>query len=168
MTIEGAAGIMNPSSPKNLGVTRSPAERPVPTMSRQITLTENDLERLTRLLGPDGTRGGLDAASRERLEDEIAQARVVKPEEVPPDVVTIRSRVRARDVRTGAELVFSIVYPREADADQNRISVLAPLGAGLLGYRVGDTIDWPVPAGVRSLRIEEVLYQPEADGQFDA
>lgn len=135
-------------------------------MNRSIILTETDLERLSRLL--NASRAGKDLEpSLARLEDELAQAEVVPSTEIPPDVVTMRSRVRARDLRTSEELVFSVVYPGEANLDEHRISVLAPLGAGLLGYRVGDSIEWPVPGGNRLLRIEEVLFQPEAEGRFD-
>lgn len=135
-------------------------------MNRSIILTETDLERLSRLL--NANRAGHDLEpSLARLEDELAQAEVVPSTEIPPNVVTMRSRVRARDLRTGEELVFSVVYPGEANLKEHRISVLAPLGAGLLGYRVGDSIEWPVPGGNRLLRIEEILFQPEAEGQFD-
>ncbi|HOG24153.1 MAG TPA: GreA/GreB family elongation factor, partial [Candidatus Omnitrophota bacterium] len=50
---------------------------------------------------------------------------------------------------------------------KNRISILAPIGMALLGYRVGDIVEWKVPAGTRRLKIEEVLYQPEAAGEYD-
>ena len=59
---------------------------------------------------------------------------------------------------------YELVYPADADLERNRISVLAPIGTAILGYRVGDVIEWKVPAGLRRLRVEEVLYQPERAG----
>ena len=47
----------------------------------------------------------------------------------------------------------------------SRLSVLTPLGVRLLGFRVGDVIEWPVPCGVRRLRVERILFQPEAAGK---
>jgi regulator of nucleoside diphosphate kinase len=74
----------------------------------------------------------------------------------------MNSRVRVRDLMTRAEFVWAIVFPQAANAERNRVSVLAPIGTALLGYRAGDTIEWQVPSGRRRLRILEVEYQPEA------
>jgi len=59
------------------------------------------------------------------------------------------------------------VYPSFANPAKNRISILAPIGMALLGYQTGDVVEWKVPAGMRRLKIEEVLYQPEAAGEYD-
>jgi regulator of nucleoside diphosphate kinase len=61
-------------------------------------------------------------------------------------------------------MVLTIVFPAEADADRGSISVLAPIGTALLGYRAGDTVEWTTPGGPRTFVIEEVIYQPEASG----
>jgi regulator of nucleoside diphosphate kinase len=58
------------------------------------------------------------------------------------------------------------VFPEEANVDAGQLSVLAPLGTAILGYRAGDTFQWKVPAGVRNLKILEVLFQPEANGRY--
>ena len=96
------------------------------------------------------------------LEQELERADVVEPARIPPDVVTMRSRVRVRDVRSGTETVYTLVFPCEASVADGRLSVLAPIGTALLGYRQGDVIEWPVPAGMRQLEVAEVLFQPEA------
>ncbi|NUM60709.1 MAG: GreA/GreB family elongation factor, partial [Ignavibacteriaceae bacterium] len=57
---------------------------------------------------------------------------------------------------------YTIVYPEFADSSKNKISILAPVGTALLGYKVGDIVEWSVPAGKRKFRIKEMLYQPEA------
>jgi regulator of nucleoside diphosphate kinase len=63
-------------------------------------------------------------------------------------------------------MVFTLVFPAEADYERGRLSVLAPIGMALLGYRAGETVEWKVPSGVRRLKIEQVLYQPEAAGDY--
>jgi regulator of nucleoside diphosphate kinase len=59
-----------------------------------------------------------------------------------------------------------VVFPSEADSEQGKISILAPVGTALLGYRVGDTVEWKLPGGLRRLKIERILYQPEAAGDY--
>ena len=109
-----------------------------------------------------------DASLREdyltALEGELRRARVVPESDVPPEVVTMNSVVRLRDLDTDEMEEYELVYPADADVAHNRISVLAPVGTAILGYRLGDVIEWPVPAGLRRLRVEEVLYQPERAG----
>ena len=78
----------------------------------------------------------------------------------------MRSTVRLRDLDSGKEMIYSLVFPNEADVDEGRISILAPVGTAMIGYRIGDTIEWEVPSGLRRLRVEEVLYQPEASGDY--
>ena len=76
----------------------------------------------------------------------------------------MHSRLRLRDLDSGKDMVFTLVFPSDADADQGKISVLAPLGTAVLGFRRGDTFEWHVPGRVRRLQVAEVLYQPEAAG----
>lgn len=78
----------------------------------------------------------------------------------------MRSTVRLKDLESGKEMIYSLVFPDEADVEQGRISVLAPVGTAMIGYRGGDTIEWEVPSGLRRLKVEEVLYQPEASGDY--
>lgn len=98
------------------------------------------------------------------LETELGRARVVKASKVPADVVTMNSVVRLRDLDSDEADEFELVYPADADIANNRISVLAPIGTAILGYRRGSVIEWPVPKGLTRLRVEKVLYQPERAG----
>ena len=86
----------------------------------------------------------------------------MKAGEVPPDVVAMRSWVRVKDLESGYEAVYRIVFPSEANAAEKRISVLAPMGTALLGLRAGATVEWLAPAGMRRFRVLDVDYQPEA------
>ncbi len=100
---------------------------------------------------------GMPAALQRKLE----QALPVPTDEVPPDVVTMLSRVVVVDMATARRREITVVYPGEADAAAGRISVLDPLGTALIGVSVGETIDCEAAEGRCRLRIEEMLYQPE-------
>ena len=76
----------------------------------------------------------------------------------------MNSSVRLRDLDSGETEGYELVEPTDADMTFDRISVLAPIGTAILGYRLGDVIEWPVPAGLRRLRVEEILDQPERAG----
>lgn len=134
---------------------------------RQIWITTFDLERLSGLI--DGVR----AAGPQKkdylalLEKELERARVVDPEKIPGDVVTMNSVVRIRDLESGEETTYTLVFPADARIEENRISVLSAIGTALIGYRVGDTIEWKVPSGLKRLKVEGILYQPEASGHYD-
>ena len=131
---------------------------------RRIVVTESDLERLSRLLRAQPPRN---APACDALEDELARADVVAPDEVAADVVTMNSRARFVDEDLGEELEMTLVYPRDADVARGRVSVLAPVGAALLGLAVGQSIAWPLPhGGTRRLRVSAVVYQPEAAGDL--
>ena len=130
-----------------------------------LVISSFDKQRLMRLLKSGETA----AEQREELEDlarEIERGTEVRPQEIPPDVVTMNSTVRVTDVDSGSTYTYTIVFPADADYEKGKISILAPLGTALLGFRVGDTVDWNMPRGVRRLRIEEIIYQPEAAGDF--
>lgn len=132
---------------------------------RLVYITEFDADRLKALIGT-ANLSRLDKAHLRELKEELEQAEIVEPQEIPPDVVTMNSRVRLRDLDSKEDLIYSLVFPNEANIQQNKISILAPVGVALIGYRVGDVIKWPVPGGVRRLKIKEILYQPEAAGDY--
>ena len=135
-------------------------------MDRDIYMTEFDLKRLMELVQVGITFKGKDGEYLQRLEQALDRAHVVEISAIPQDVVTMNSRVRLLDVYTGEERLCALVFPSDADIELNKISVLAPIGTAMLGYRVGDIIEWEVPAGLKQLRIDEILYQPEAAGHY--
>jgi regulator of nucleoside diphosphate kinase len=133
-----------------------------------IYVSETDRERLGNLIEQirnQGDRSNLSYVNE--LEEELEVAEVVASEDIPPDVVTMRSRIRLRDLDTKEESVYSIVFPSEASFDEGKISVLAPLATALLGYRRGAIVEFVAPGRVRRLQILEILYQPESAGDFD-
>ena len=97
------------------------------------------------------------------LEQELSRARWVDAEAIAPDVVTMNSRVVCEDESSGERHELELVYPHEADVDRRRVSVLAPVGAALLGLAVGSSIEWPLPGGrTTRVRVLAVPFQPEA------
>jgi regulator of nucleoside diphosphate kinase len=136
-------------------------------LDHEIVVTEFDQNRLRNLL--EGVRrwNARDRTHVDHLEAELDRAHVVLPVDVPSDVVTMNSEVAVRDMDSNEEMTFAVVFPSDADVNRQKISILAPIGTAVLGYRVGDTIDWKVPGRTRRLKIERVLFQPEAAGQFD-
>jgi regulator of nucleoside diphosphate kinase len=128
---------------------------------KNIVVTDSDFGRLQWLIESSRNLRQRDADHLDALERELEQAIIVKANEVPGNVVTMNSRVRVRDLDTRREVVYKIVFPREANAEKNLISVLAPIGTALLGYRAGSTVEWQVPSGLRRLQILAVEYQPE-------
>ena len=131
---------------------------------RTLIISELDRQRLEALIDSDRTASRVREDYLATLEAELGRARVVPAGKVPPDVVTMNSVVRLRDLDSDETEEYELVYPADADMAHNRISVLAPIGTAILGYRLGDVVEWPVPAGLRRLRVEEVLYQPEGAG----
>lgn len=134
--------------------------------THDIVLTEFDHRRLKGMLQLLRARSGVDAWNLAALE--LERARVVSPEHVPTSVVTMNTRVRLRDLDSGAQLVVSLVFPTGYEAHASRVPVLSPLGLALLGCREGDVMEWQTQEGLRRLRLEAVIYQPEAQGDFFA
>ncbi|MGV3585385.1 MAG: nucleoside diphosphate kinase regulator [Adhaeribacter sp.] len=100
------------------------------------------------------------------LTKELSRAQLVEPTQIPVDVVTMHSVVKLKYLQSNQEIKMEIVYPEEADIKKNKISIFAPIATALLGYRKGDVIDWVVPSGKVKIQIDDILYQPEAAGDF--
>jgi len=133
--------------------------------TRTIFITVNDMNRLSRLLTEAATSDADDEHLR-HLERELDRSELVRSEDVPPDVVTMNSRVRIRDLDSAEEKVFTLVFPGGRADAADGVSVLSPLGTAVLGFRVGNIIRWNVSGRVLNLKVEELLYQPEAAGDL--
>jgi regulator of nucleoside diphosphate kinase len=132
-----------------------------------IHITTHDKQRLEDLLVEVQASDPRKHGDLKALTQELRRAVIVDPKDVFNDVITMNSRAEMRDLETGETVAFTLVFPSEANIDDEKISVLAPIGAGMLGYRVEDEFEWNVPAGVRRMRVTRVDYQPEAAGHFD-
>lgn len=122
----------------------------------QIIVTDQDFWRLNALVSARTAEPTRDQAHIEELQEELARSAPVALSRVPVDVVTMHSQVHVRDLATGIARTYTLVFPHEANIESGRLSVLAPLGTALLGYRVSDEIEWAMPGGVRRVRIEGV------------
>ena len=134
--------------------------------NKPIQITEFDLERLKKLLLEARYTEYRKSQYLENLQLEIDRANVVSPKDIPGDVITMNSTACLVDLETGEEEIYTLVFPEDADLGKGKISVLAPIGTAMLGYEVGDIFEWEVPAGKRNLRVEKIIYQPEASGDY--
>lgn len=132
-----------------------------------IYITEPDYNRLSALIEKTREGNGGDRQYLNKLEAELDRAEIVDAKKIPANVITMRSTVRLKDLVSGEENTYSLVFPTEADFSRGKISVLAPIGTAILGYKSGDTIEWTVPSGLRRLKVDQIVYQPEAAGHFD-
>ncbi|MDN0081984.1 nucleoside diphosphate kinase regulator [Crenobacter sp. SG2305] len=129
-----------------------------------ITVSSLDYDRLSALIESMSAR---DVPGVVSLERELERAEIVEPDSMPADVVTMNSRVLVCDATSGEERELTLVYPREADFEQGRLSILAPVGSALLGLSIGQSIVWPLPDGKETrLTVLAIHYQPEAAGDL--
>lgn len=119
---------------------------------RSVMLGQNDLDRLDTLIRR------CDPSETQLLFDELDSATVIPDHLLPGDVVAMNSQVSFIDLDTGAQSHIKLVYPGEASASQGHVSILAPVGAALIGLKVGETIEWPLPNGGRR-RLQIVSLQ---------
>lgn len=128
-----------------------------------IMLSSLDIARLEHLLSqlpPHSPEVAL-------LEQELERATIVEPAEMPPDRVTMNSRVSFSVGASSQPQALTLVYPKDVDQSGEKISVLAPVGSAILGLAVGDEIAWPTPADpAQKIRIHAIVYQPEQAGDL--
>jgi regulator of nucleoside diphosphate kinase len=126
-----------------------------------ILITEKDLLRIKNILSFQKSE------DFENLELELDRAKIISDNQVPPDLVTMNSKVKFLNVQDNKEMIITIVYPSEANFSEGKISVLASLGSALIGLCEGQEINWMFPDGkTKTLRISEILYQPEVNGHW--
>lgn len=134
-------------------------------MEGKITVTQLDYMRLSRLIKESAGDRNIDPRNLVFLGQEIERAKKVDPKKIAPDFVTMKSEVKVVDLDSGRPMTLKLVYPEKADFKKGLISIFSPLGCAMLGYKVGDEIQFEVPAGKKKVRIEELIYQPEAAGE---
>ncbi|MET0985356.1 MAG: GreA/GreB family elongation factor [Steroidobacteraceae bacterium] len=128
---------------------------------RPIVITEPNARMLRALLSARSTTHH-DQEHVHELRLELDRALVVEPSQMSAKVVTLHAAVRVLDLESGQQQEFVLVTPAEADVNARRISILAPLGTALLGYREGDEVEWRMPGGLRRLRIEGVVQAADS------
>lgn len=135
-------------------------------LTHPIVMTDFDWRRLRGLLRILRERSSVDVTNLNALEIELDRAQVVPPEYIPSNVVTMNSRVVLVDADDDHRTFVSLVFPDAPASEGSGVPVLSPLGLALLGCREGDEMVWPIRNGVRRIRLERVVYQPEALGHY--
>lgn len=133
----------------------------------RIILNKLDFSRIHKCISDAKKTNSIGVNEAEILLNEMHSADVVEPVNIPGDVVTMNSIVKIRFLNSNKSIQIQIVYPDAANIKENKISIFSPVATALIGYRVSDEIDWIVPAGLTKIKIDEIVYQPEAAGNFD-
>ncbi len=126
-------------------------------MRDRIYITKIDAGRIGRLVAALRAGNALPIENLERLEQELDRAEVVDEEAIPPSVVTLNAEVHLEDLDSGERMHYRLVLPNQSRSEID-ISILAPVGTAILGYRTGEVVEWPVPKGMRRLKIHDVLH----------
>ncbi len=126
-----------------------------------IFITEKDLLRIKYVLSFQHSK------EYENLEIELDRAKIVSDNEIPEDLVTMNSKIRFLNIQENKEMIITIVYPSDANFAEGKVSVLASLGSAMIGLRVNQEINWLFPDGkTKTLKVLQVIYQPEANGHW--
>lgn len=134
---------------------------------KRIILNKLDYTRIHKSISDARKTNTIGEKEAEMLLNELNSAEIVDPEKIPGDVVTMNSIVKISFLNTNKSIQFQIVYPENANIRENKISIFSPVATALIGYRVSDEIEWLVPSGLTKLKIDEIVYQPEAAGNFN-
>ncbi|NCA76720.1 MAG: nucleoside diphosphate kinase regulator [Alphaproteobacteria bacterium] len=133
---------------------------------KKIILNRLDYLRIKKRIENARKLRSIAGSEAESLLNELESASIMEPGDIPPDVVTMNSVVRISFSGTEKRVQFQVVYPDQANLKENKISIFSPIATALIGYRIGDEIEWVVPGGLTKIKIEDIIYQPEAAGDF--
>lgn len=160
----GEAGDVQEGRSQGRGISMAAKRARAKAMKRRtIFVTRTDYDRLAQLLASDFAAAIWPRRYLDDLRSELDRAAVVPEDKAPREAVTMNSTVCLRDLDTDETETYTLVYPGKANIAQNRLSVLAPVGTAILGYCVGDVVNWDTPGGTRRLRIEQVSNEPEQE-----
>ncbi len=133
----------------------------------QIIINKLDYLRIKRWINDAKITKSVSNSDAENLLNELRKAEIIEPEKIPSNVVTMNSIVKVTFLNNDKNITLQLVYPNQANLKEKKISIFSPVATALIGYTVGDEIDWIVPAGLTKIRIDEIIYQPEAAGDFN-
>ena len=123
---------------------------------KPIYISSEDHRRLKKIVNDLVTSGGKVPASIKKLGEELERAIVLNVLAIPPEVVTLHSHVKIRDLKTNEVEEWTLTMPEHGDPEKQQLSVLAPIGTAILGFSEGDEIEWETPGGVRTMKLESV------------
>lgn len=134
---------------------------------KQLILNRLDYSRIKNCINDAKRFNSISLHESENLVKELDSAKIVEPQKIPSSVVTMNSIVKISFLNDNKQIQFQIVYPSNANLKDKKISIFSPIATALIGYKVADEIEWIVPAGLTKIRIDEIVYQPEASGHYD-
>jgi len=126
---------------------------------RSICITASDMERLQGLIDFARPTKKNDLENFERLEEKLYLGTIVDPEDISSNVVRMHSTVHLRETDSDIEVVFTLVFPSDADLSAQKISVLAPIGSAVMGQQAEDIIHFKISDRVKRFKIEKVLFE---------
>lgn len=126
--------------------------------TEQLMIVQKEMELLKKHLKDSN----LSEYNKQKLLDELKSAKVLREDELPEDAVCINSTVEIQENISGQKFTFEIVLPAEANMKKQKISVFAPIGIALLGYRVGSEVQWEMPNGMKTFTILSVNQNKES------
>jgi regulator of nucleoside diphosphate kinase len=132
----------------------------------KLIINSLDYSRIKKCISDAKQFRSINEGEAEKLMNELNSAKIVMPEKIPSDVVTMNSIVKLSFLNNNKQVQFQIVYPEQANLKENKISIFSPIATALIGYKIKDEIEWIVPAGLTKIRIDEIVYQPEAAGDY--
>ncbi|MGZ8511463.1 MAG: GreA/GreB family elongation factor [Chitinophagaceae bacterium] len=97
------------------------------------------------------------------LSEELSKATILTKNKFPEDVIRLNSTAIIKDTDTNRVITVTIVMPEQADVKKNKVSVLAPVGTALIGFKKGQQVVWPVPSGTKKFMIMEVYNSPSIE-----
>jgi len=133
---------------------------------KMLIINRLDYARIKKCISDAKQFNSISKAEADKLNNELDSAEIVEPDAIPSNVVTMNSIVKLSFLNNNKQVQFQIVYPDQENLKENKISIFSPIATALIGYKVGDEIEWIVPAGLTNIRIDEIIYQPEAAGDF--
>jgi len=133
----------------------------------KIIVNRLDFARIKKCINDAKQFKSISNTEAEKLLTELNSAKIVEPQAIPSNVVTMNSIVKLSFLNSNKQVQFQIVYPDQANFKESKISIFSPIATALIGYKVGDKIEWIVPAGLTQLKIDEIVYQTESVGDFD-
>jgi len=131
-----------------------------------IIVNRLDYLRILKQIDEARLNKTIDVSEAEKLLHELNSAIILDPDKIPGDVVTMNSVIKISFADSGKQQEFKIVYPNDSNFKEKKVSIFSPIATALIGFRVGDLIEWIVPGGLTKIRIDEIIYQPEASGNF--
>lgn len=135
-------------------------------MKKQIYITDFDLKRFKWLLSNSHK---FDDAYKKylcALEEELKEAVIVDQKAVPANIITMHSKFKIKDIDTNEENIYTLVFPFDASQEENKLSILTSIGVSVIGSEAGRIFEWESPTGKKNCRIEEILFQPESQGNY--